>query len=89
MVTAAKEEPLNDGRRREEWPIAAQAILMPLIAKRDNAMRVLNRTWTPATKEAVKSARRALKRGADAVEATWVRETIGTTHPQATGDRLL
>ena len=89
MVTAAKEELLNDGRRRERWLIAAQARPMPPIAKQNDAIRVLHRTWTPAAKEAVRSARKAVKREMDAAKATWVRETIGTTHPQATGDRLL
>ena len=76
MVTAAKEELLNDGRRREEWFTAPR--LMPLIAKRNDAMRVLHRTWTPAAKEAVRSARKAVKREVGAVKATWVHETTLT-----------
>ena len=56
VVTTAKEELLNDGRRREGWFIAAQAGLMPHITKRDDTMRALSRTWTPAAKEAVSRA---------------------------------
>jgi len=72
MVRAAKEELLNDGRRREEWYIAAQARLMPPTAKQNDTMRVLNRTWTPAAKGAVRSVRKAARREVDAAKAAWV-----------------
>ena len=70
---------LKDGRQREGWFIAAQAGLMPPIAKRNDAMWVLHRTWTPAATEVVRSARKKLKREVDAEKAMWVRGTIGTT----------
>ena len=67
MVTAANKELLNDERRREGWPTAAQARLPPLIAKRCCAMRVLS---LRATKEGVSSARNTMKREVDAAKAT-------------------
>ena len=76
MVAAAKEEPINDGRRRPGWFIAAQAGLMPLVTKRNEAMRAQSRARTPETKEAVKQARKAVKREVDVAKATWVRRTI-------------
>ena len=72
MVTAAKEGLLNDGGRREGWYIASQARLMPPIAKQNDAMRVLNRTWAPAAKGAVRSVWKAARREVDAAKAAWV-----------------
>ena len=53
----------------EGWLIAAQARLAPLIVKRNDALRVLHRTRTPAVKEAARSVRGALKREVSAAKA--------------------
>ena len=58
---------------------------MPPIAKRNGAMRVLHRTWTPAAKEAVRSVRGALRQEVDAAKAMWVRGTVGTFQPPGDG----
>jgi len=85
MVTAAKEKPLNDGKRRGGLFIAAQAGPMPLIAKRNGALRVLRCTWTPAAKGAVRGARKELKWEVGAAKAMQMRETIGTIQPPGDG----
>ena len=54
-------------------------------AKRNDAMRILSRIWTPEAKETVRSARKAVKREEGAAKATWVREAIGTTQPPDDG----
>ena len=82
MVAAAKEELINDGRRRPGWFITAQARLMPLVTKRNEAMRAQSRARTPETKEAVKQARKAVKREVDVAKATWVRRTIEIIQPE-------
>ena len=46
---------------------------MPLVTKRNEAMRAQSRDRTPETKEAVKQARKAVKREVDEAKATWVR----------------
>ena len=51
MVEAAKEEVTDEGRRRPGWFIAAQARLMPLITKRNEAMRAQSCARTPETKD--------------------------------------
>ena len=61
--------------------IAAQAGLMPPITKRNDTMRAFNRTLTPAAKEAVSRALKAVKREVVAAKAAWVRETIDITQP--------
>ena len=82
MVAAAKEGLLDDGRRRPGWFIAAQARLMPLITKRNEATRAQSRARTPETKGALKLARKAVKREVDEAKATWVRRTIEIIQPE-------
>ena len=82
MVAAAKEELINDGRRRPGWFIAAQAKLMPLVTKRNEAIRAQSCARTPETKEAVKQARKEVKREVDEAKATWVRRMIEVIQPE-------
>ena len=81
IVAAAKDERRNDGRRRPDWLIAAQAKLMPLVTKRNEAIRAQSCARTPETKGAVKQARKAVKREVEEAKATLVRRMIEVIHP--------
>jgi len=81
MVLAAKEELLDDGRRRPGWFIAAQGKLMPLITKRNEATRAQSSTRTTEGKMKLQRARKEVKRAVDDARAAWVRRTIDIIQP--------
>ena len=81
MVLAAKQELLDEGRRRLGWFIAAQGKLMPLITKRNEATRAQSSTRTTEGKVKLQRARKEVRRAVNDARAAWVCRTIDIIQP--------